>query len=89
MSGITAEILELGAATSSNLGIIIPALVAAMAYFQYELLDPEARPIDVPTDQLLDKYDFIVVGAGSAGAFLRFLCKNKLIVNAFRGCCGK
>ncbi|XP_019769845.2 glucose dehydrogenase [FAD, quinone] isoform X1 [Dendroctonus ponderosae] len=68
MSGITAEILELGAATSSNLGIIIPALVAAMAYFQYELLDPEARPIDVPTDQLLDKYDFIVVGAGSAGA---------------------
>jgi len=67
MSGLTAGILELGTATVSNLGVFIPTLVAAIAYFQYELLDPEARPIDVATESLLDRYDFIVIGGGSAG----------------------
>ena len=67
MSAITAPLYGLGAAAASNLAVFLPALVAAIAYFQYDLLDPESRPIDVATDELLDRYDFIVVGAGSAG----------------------
>lgn len=67
MSAITAPLVGLGAAAASNLSVFIPVLVAAIAFFQYELLDPESRPIDTATDGLWDKYDFIVVGAGSAG----------------------
>ncbi|CAG9820557.1 unnamed protein product [Phaedon cochleariae] len=66
MSAITAPLYGLGAAATSNLAVFLPALMAAIAYFQYEQLDPESRPVDVPSDELLDRYDFIVVGAGSA-----------------------
>ncbi|XP_060533289.1 glucose dehydrogenase [FAD, quinone] isoform X2 [Cylas formicarius] len=68
MSTITDPLLSLGASTISNLAVFVPTLIAALAYFQYEQLDPESRPINVPTEELLDRYDFIVVGAGSAGA---------------------
>lgn len=56
-----------GAAAAANPTVFIPVLVAAIAFFQYELLDPESRPVDTTTENLLPKYDFIVVGAGSAG----------------------
>lgn len=56
------------AAVATNVGWFVPMLVAALAYFQYEeIMSPESRPIDIPSDQLLDEYDFIIVGAGSAG----------------------
>lgn len=42
-------------------------LVAAIAYYQYDQTDPEGRPADVPDSALLPEYDFIIVGAGSAG----------------------
>ncbi|KAL1502392.1 hypothetical protein ABEB36_007538 [Hypothenemus hampei] len=35
---------------------------------EVEQLKNESRPIDIPTESLLDNYDFIVIGAGSAGA---------------------
>ncbi|XP_026466570.1 glucose dehydrogenase [FAD, quinone] [Ctenocephalides felis] len=71
MSAIVGAASAIGAATVSaatSVGWFMPMLVAAIAYFQYEMMDPESRPIDVPSDELLSAYDFIVVGAGSAGA---------------------
>lgn len=55
------------AASAGGLSWFFPLLVAAIAYFHYELLDPESRPIDIVKEMMMDEYDFIVVGAGSAG----------------------
>lgn len=68
-----------GAAVSAanSVGWFVPMLVAALAYFQYEeIMSPESRPIDIPSDSLLDEYDFIIIGAGSAGK----TCPQILIV---------
>ncbi|XP_041971821.1 glucose dehydrogenase [FAD, quinone] [Aricia agestis] len=46
----------------------IPVMLAAMAYFNYELLDPESRPFNQKT--LKEEYDFIIIGGGSAGSVL-------------------
>ncbi|KAG5872411.1 hypothetical protein JTB14_012525 [Gonioctena quinquepunctata] len=68
MSALVSPLLGLGTSAATNLAIILPALMSAIAYFQFEQMDPESRAIDVPTEEFLEKYDFIVVGAGSAGA---------------------
>lgn len=82
MSGIAGSLAGLGAATASNIAYILPALITAIAYFQYDLMDPESRPIDMNTELLWDNYDFIVVGSGSAGTqFLIFTKKIKLMVH--------
>lgn len=72
MSAISTSLYGLGTGAASNLAVFIPALVAAIAYFQFEQLDPESRAVDVATDELLDRYDFIVVGGGSAGKNLKY-----------------
>lgn len=71
MSAIAGAASALGGAAvsaASSVGWFMPMLVAAIAYFQYEeFMDPEQRPIDIPTDLMMSEYDFIVVGSGSAG----------------------
>lgn len=41
-------------------------MLAAISFYRYDRVDPESRTID--QQQLYSKYDFIVVGGGSAGA---------------------
>lgn len=79
MSAITTSLYGLGAGAATNFAVFLPALVAAIAYFQFEELDPESRPVNVPTEDLLDRYDFIVVGGGSAGKYSKFLYFNELL----------
>lgn len=56
--------------SSSGLSWFFSVLTATLLYFHYEVLDNEAPPIDVPSEELLRSYDFIIVGGGSAGTYL-------------------
>ncbi|XP_076767226.1 glucose dehydrogenase [FAD, quinone] [Xylocopa sonorina] len=44
---------------------IVPILIAALAYYNYDLMDPENQPR--VTEQLRKEYDFVVIGGGSGG----------------------
>lgn len=74
MSGV--EVLPAGAlaGAASQVAWFLPVLVAAIAYFHYEINDPESRIIDQPGELLLSEYDFIIVGAGSAGEYITMIC---------------
>ncbi|KAL7289003.1 hypothetical protein TKK_0016960 [Trichogramma kaykai] len=62
------QILTAAGVATGGISSFFSLLVAAIIYFQYELLDPESRPINIPSELLMPTYDFIVIGAGSAGA---------------------
>ncbi|XP_022916166.1 glucose dehydrogenase [FAD, quinone]-like [Onthophagus taurus] len=69
---VTAVVLGAIKTATTIIGIgkvaILPFLLASMAYFHYDLFDPENRPATV--DVVDAEYDFIIVGAGAAGAVL-------------------
>lgn len=46
----------------------VPTLIIALAYFNYDLFDPENRPFTV--DEPQPEYDFIVVGGGTSGSVI-------------------
>lgn len=88
MSAIVGVPAALGGAVvsaASHLGMFIPVLIAAIAYYQYDLMDPESRPINVETMFLLDHYDFIVIGAGTAGKKICYSTTTYKVSN-FYGC---
>lgn len=47
---------------------VLPFLLTSLAYFHYDLFDPENRPASVK--QVEPMYDFIIVGSGSAGSVM-------------------
>lgn len=71
MSAVVASMLSMGTAALSNVAVFLPALIATIAFIQYDLMDPESKPLNMETEELLDSYDFVVVGAGSAGKSLK------------------
>lgn len=58
-------------AEADPLTILIGMLLTAIAYYQNDLLlSEETTPKTVPVENILNKYDFIIVGGGSAGIHL-------------------
>lgn len=69
---------------------LIPLLLGALTYHNYNSYDPEAKILD--KEQPLKEYDFVVVGGGSAGAVVASRLTevnswNVLLLESGKLCC--
>lgn len=55
------------AATTPVTTWLIPLFFVTITYYQGAQYLPQSRPINVSVKKLLNSYDFIIVGGGSAG----------------------
>lgn len=87
MSAIVGAANAIGGAAftaANSVGWFIPMLVAAVAYYQYEeIMSPESRPIDIPTEHLLDEYDFII--GKVEFKFIELLIENSFMIDFIVG----
>jgi len=63
---------------------LVPLLIAGLAYYRYDTLDPENKPID--QYPLYKEYDFVIIGGGSAGVSKLKRFSDKFAIAPKRGC---
>jgi len=64
MSGVEVLPNRAIAEAASQMAWFLPVLLGTVAFFNF---NSELRIRDQPGDEIADEYDFIIVGAGSAG----------------------
>lgn len=88
MSAIVGAANAIGGAAvtaANSVGWFIPMLVAAVAYYQYEeIMSPESRPIDIPTEHLLDEYVRVLKNKHFFYFFCEIFTWNERMVDFYR-----
>ncbi|KAL5238937.1 hypothetical protein ACI65C_006347 [Semiaphis heraclei] len=66
------DLIPIGAIAeaASQVAQFLAVLLSTIVFFNHEGNDSDSRITDQPSDLILDQHDFIIVGAGSAGAVL-------------------
>lgn len=63
----------------------ITVLTAAILFFQHErLADPEFQPADIHPINQLKEYDFIIIGAGTAGMCISYYTQLNISIYFLR-----
>lgn len=60
-----------GGGLLSPLATFYVVLFGSTMLYNYNSIDPNLRPINIPSTVIQQEYDFIIIGAGSAGNILK------------------